>query len=507
VTLNLRLPRGWAHAAFGDLIEDSQNGCSLRRGAGTPTIVLRLADVTIEGAVAAEELREIPLSEKDRKKYALKQGDLLAFRVNGSPQITGQVVCYPGPDGYAYCDHFIRFRLRDGVLLPGLAAYAFRTWPARDQVASGMVSTAGQNTVSQKTYGAVQLLLPPIQEQQRLVESIESYFTRLDDAVATLERAERNLKRYRASVLKAAVEGRLVPTEAALAKQEGRDYEPASVLLERILAERRRRWSESDKKGKYQEPAPPDTSNLPVLPEGWCWATLSQLKVFSLYGPRFSSEAYTHDGRLVLRTSDISEGGRVNLETAPRISLSDAEFQKYQVQSGDLLITRTGSLGTLAVFNDDVDAIPGAYLIQYRLEGPSVLPWYCFYVFKSPAGQAFLQGKGAGVGRPNLNAPTIESYPIALPPEAEQERIGVELQRLFSVIDASSSQVSESLSRCRRLRQSILAWAFQGKLVDQHSSDEPASVLLERIRAEREFTDPAKTPRPRRRAGKKQVRA
>ena len=109
-----------------------------------------------------------------------------------------------------------------------------------------------------------------------------------DDAVATLERVRRNLTRYRASVLKAAVEGRLVPTEAKLARAEGRSYEPASVLLERILAERRRRWEEAelakmkakgkvpkdDKwKAKYVEPIAPDTSELPDLPEGWCWAT------------------------------------------------------------------------------------------------------------------------------------------------------------------------------------------------------------------------------------------
>jgi type I restriction enzyme S subunit len=136
--------------------------------------------------------------------------------------------------------------------------------------------------------------LPPLPEQHRIVEAIESYFTRLDDAVATLERVRRNLKRYRASVLKAAVEGRLVPTEAELARAEGRDYEPASVLLERILTERRRRWEEAelakmkakgkepkdDKwKAKYVKPVAPDTSALPVLPEGWCWTTIDQLHV------------------------------------------------------------------------------------------------------------------------------------------------------------------------------------------------------------------------------------
>ena len=100
--------------------------------------------------------------------------------------------------------------------------------------------------------------LPPVEEQEGIVEAIESYFTRLDDAVATLERVQRNLTRFRASVLKAAVEGRLVPTEAELARAEGRDYEPASVLLERILAGRRRHWGggragEDDGEGEAAE--------------------------------------------------------------------------------------------------------------------------------------------------------------------------------------------------------------------------------------------------------------
>ena len=124
---------------------------------------------------------------------------------------------------------------------------------------------------------------------RRIVDAIDSYLTRLDDAVASLERVQAKLKAYRASVLKAAVEGRLVPTEASLARAEKRDYEPAEVLLARILKERRRRWEEAelaklkaagktpkdDKwKAKYEEPVAPDTSTLPELPEGWCWASV-----------------------------------------------------------------------------------------------------------------------------------------------------------------------------------------------------------------------------------------
>ncbi|MYE40606.1 MAG: hypothetical protein F4X27_10335, partial [Chloroflexi bacterium] len=114
--------------------------------------------------------------------------------------------------------------------------------------------------------------LPPLAEQHRIVAEIETQFTRLDASMAALRRAQTNLKRYRASVLKDACEGRLVSTEAELARSEGREYEPASVLLERILAERRaRRESQEKRRGKYREPSAPDTSALPQLPEGWVW--------------------------------------------------------------------------------------------------------------------------------------------------------------------------------------------------------------------------------------------
>src|SRR5207253_1976546 len=138
--------------------------------------------------------------------------------------------------------------------------------------ADELIHGVGRPRLGLRWLKTLQFPLAPLPEQHRIVEGIESYFSRLDDAVATLERVQRNLKRYRASVLKAAVEGRLVPTEAELARAEGRDYEPASVLLERILAERRRRWQEADGRGKYHEPVAPNTAELPELPEGWCWA-------------------------------------------------------------------------------------------------------------------------------------------------------------------------------------------------------------------------------------------
>jgi len=372
----------------------------------------------------------------------------------------------------------------------------------------------------------LRLVIAPEAEQKRMVAEIERQLTRLDAAVAALKRVQANLKRFRASVLKAACEGRLVATEAELSRADGRDYETGAQLLARILKERRAKWEadqrakmqaagkppKDDKwKSKYQESAAPDISTLPERPEGWVWTNLEQLKTFSLYGPRFSSDAYAPRGQFVLRTSDISEDGKVDLNGTPRLPLIPDEFAKYRVQQGDLLITRTGSLGTLAVFNDTVEAIPGAYLIQYRLAAPLVTSWYAFYTLKSPAGQKRLIAGGAGVGRPNLNAPTIDEIPLPLPPIVEQSRIVAEVERRLSIMEELKTIVNANLTRADRLRQSILKRAFEGKLVPQDPNDEPAGALLERIRAERAKLDQAAKPakggmrRPSRRSARTEI--
>src|SRR5205085_8535901 len=109
-----------------------------------------------------------------------------------------------------------------------------------------------QPNISQGIVQETSIPLAPLAEQQRIVDEIEKQFSRLDAAVEILQRTERNIERLREATLKAAVEGRLVPTEAELARAEGRDYEPADVLLQRILRERRAKW-EADQLTKMKE--------------------------------------------------------------------------------------------------------------------------------------------------------------------------------------------------------------------------------------------------------------
>ena len=331
--------------------------------------------------------------------------------------------------------------------------------------------------------------LPPLSEQHRIVAEIEKQFTRLDASVAALKRVQANLKRYRASVLKAACEGKLVPTEAELARAEGREYEPADRLLERILAERRARWEAQEKRrGKYVEPSPPDPSDLPELPEGWDWATVALLSSRIEYGTSTKASSVP-TGIPVLRMGNIRDG-ELNFSDLKYLETDNPETQKTMLSHGDLLFNRTNSaelVGKSAVYKDRYPkACFASYLI--RVSFPSdISPDYVCTFINSRHGRAYItRVRNQQVGQANVNGTKLAAMPTPLPPLAEQRRIVAEVERRLSVIQQAEEAVEANLTRAERLRQSILKRSFSGSLVPQNPNDEPASALLERIKAERE---------------------
>jgi type I restriction enzyme S subunit len=372
--------------------------------------------------------------------------------------------------------------------------------------------------LSSKTVAEIPLPLPPREEQARLVGAIESYFTRLDDAVATLERVQRNLKRYRASVLKAAVEGRLVPTEAELARAEGRDYEPASVLLERILAERRRRWEESELaklkakgkapkddtwKARYVEPVAPDTSELPELPEGWCWASVGQLGVVSGGLTQNAKRELLPMQMPFLRVANVY-ANELRLDEIKTISVSPAEIDRVCLAPGDLLVVEgNGSIeqiGRVALWDGSIDpCLHQNHLIKVRFSPVCLGTWSLCWLL-APLGRVAIERAASSTsGLHTLSLSKVQRLPVPLAPLAEQGRVTDEVDRLMTIALAAGGDVSTNAHRCARLRQSILKWAFEGRLVDQDPTDEPASALLERIRAERAAADAQQPKRAARR--------
>jgi len=363
--------------------------------------------------------------------------------------------------------------------------------------------------LSRDDYNVVSVALAPLPEQHRIVQEIEKQLTRLEAAVAALERARAKLKRYRASVLRAACEGRLVPTEAELARAEGREYDPADQLLTRILKERRAKW-EADQlakmrsvggeprddrwKAKYQEPPAPDTSNLPSLPKGWIWTSIGQVfQVFVGATPSRAQSDYwsgeipwVSSGEVAFCTihntrERITEAGLRNTSTdlhpPGTVLLGMIGEGRTRGQTAILALAACNNQNSAAIRVSEA-GLPAGYLYRF-LESE----------------YENTRRIGSGNNQPALNKSRVQAMLFPLPPLGEQRRIVEELDRRLSVADELEAVVDHSLRRADRLRQSILKRAFEGKLVPQDPSDEPASALLERIRAERSSAGQAQDSR------------
>ena len=349
--------------------------------------------------------------------------------------------------------------------------------------------------LNQSRMRKISVPLAPLPEQRRIVAAIETQFTRLDAGVAALGRARANLKRYRATVLKAACEGRLVPTEAALARAEGRDYEPADQLLARILAERRARWEAEHPGKRYVESAAPDTGSSSELPEGWTYTAIAPLLSTARAGMRtgpFGSLLKKHEHRTEgVPVLGIENIGSVGYVPGSKIHITEKkaeQLSQYDVQPDDILVSRSGTVGEVCVIPDGVGkARMSTNVMRIVLEPDGMTPKFFWLLFKgSPPVLDQVSELCSGSTRDFLNQTILSSLIFPLPPLAEQRRIVAEVERRLSVVAALEREVEAALARAARLRQSILKRAFEGRLVLQDPNDEPAAVLLERIRAARE---------------------
>jgi len=338
----------------------------------------------------------------------------------------------------------------------------------------------------------------PANEQRRIVAKLDELFSDLDAGVAALERAQANLKRYRAAVLKAAVEGKLTEQWRA----EHPDVEPASELLARILKERREKWeadklAEFKRKGKtppngwqekYVEPSPPNTSGLPVLSKGWCWASVDQVGTVQLGRQRSPKHHQGAHMRPYLLVANVFED-RIDISDVMEMNFTPDEFTTYELHHGDILLNEGQSMelvGRPAMYRDEV---PGACftntLVRF-LAADGVDRDFALKVFLAYLKNGRFQRIATiTVNIAHLGAGRFSELEFPLAPVAEQLAIAAELDCHFSLANAAEAALNQSMKRAARLRQSILKRAFEGQLVPQDPADESASVLLERIRAER----------------------
>jgi type I restriction enzyme S subunit len=452
------LPQHWAQATLAEVCKRIVDG-SHNPPPGQPSGIPMLSARNVEnGKIVFDDFRYISKEafKLEHTRTQIAPGDVL-LTIVGS--IGRSATVEDGTQQFALQRSVAV--LKPIILNRRFCMYQLQSDWVQKQLTEHSRGTA-QKGVYLKLLGQVKLKIAPLSEQGRIVAEIEKQFTRLDAAVATLKRLQANLRRYRAAILKAACEGRLVPTEAELTRREGRSTPRLQTT----------------------------PSQAEPVPEGWCWTDLSALVVplregvkTGPFGSLLKKAEHRREGIPVLGIENIERMRflpRSKIHISPEKAL---ELGPYDARPGDILISRSGTVGEVCVVPHGIGEVRiSTNLMRLRLVQERVQPQFFTLLFNgSPHVLAQISALCSGSTRDFLNNRILRSLRFPLPPRAEQARIVAEVDKHLSVLEETESQLSIGSKRSEKLRHAILKRAFEGKLVAQDPNDESANLLLERI--------------------------
>ena len=503
-----QLASGWREAPLGDMLTILRGVSYKKQDATTEPAagkipILRATNID-DGKLNFTGLVYVP-QEYVSKVQLLNVGDIVIAASSGSRHVVGKAasltVPWTGSFG-AFC-----YGLRPH--LQGTASYIslfLQTSIYRDHV-SELSAGININNLRREHIEGVPLPVAPLNEQRRIVAKIEELFSELDKGIESLKTARAQLNVYRQAVLKHAFEGKLT----AQWREENKDkLETPEQLLARIKQEREARyeqqvqewkaavkkWEEGGKSGK--KPQRPKklsqvadlfhdvTAKLPPLPESWIWEKLGWMTCGVEYGTAAKSAT---TGRVpVLRMGNIQNA---KFDWADLVYTSDDnEIAEYLLHDGDVLFNRTNSpelVGKTAIYRGERPAVFAGYLIRVNHIRTVVNGQYLNLFLNSHVARQYGNNvKTDGVNQSNINGAKLSNYPFPYCLIEEQHEIAGILEKTLSLLDETEANIVQELRKSVALRQSILKKAFAGQLVEQDPHDEPASVLLDRIKAERE---------------------
>ncbi|MDD1946755.1 restriction endonuclease subunit S [Pseudomonas carnis] len=442
------LPNGWAKACIGDLADLNPKQA--------------FDDETVAGFVPMshaptnfrDKLRfdERPWGEIKKAYTNFKDGDVIFAKVtpcfeNGKAAF---VEGLPNGVGAGSSEFFVLRPSCDGVsakyLLALVKSYDFLLGGAEN-----MTGAVGLRRVPKQFVERYLVPVAPAAEQTRIAAKLDELLTQVDTLKARIDGIPALLKRFRQSVLAAAVSGRLT--------EEWRAKNGAKIEVEGSTAETSEEFA-------------------------WPMVRLGDVAVNFSYGS--SAKSQPAGDIPVLRMGNI-QGGRLVWDDLV-FSSNPEELKKYSLQVGDVLFNRTNSpelVGKTATYKGEQPAIYAGYLIRVRCS-ERLISDFLNYCLNSPQGKDYCwQVKTDGVSQSNINAKKLADFRFGLPSTEEQTEIVRCVDQLFSFAERLEARTSDARTRIDRLTQSILAKALRGDLVPQDPNDEPAGLLLDRIKAQR----------------------
>ncbi len=349
-----------------------------------------------------------------------------------------------------------------------------------------------QPNISQAVIKAHEVSLPPLAEQTRITTKLDELLTQVDTLKVRIDSIPALLKRFRQSVLAAAASGRLTEEWRSNGVSIDNGYVLHRQIKEAHAAEGgHARGNASDPTEEAHDLSPED------LPETWDIAELRDICVpgrpitYGILKPGPELD----EGIPYIRVADFP-GNKLNMANIKKTSSEiDEQFKRARLMEGDLLLSIRGSVGRLIKIPANLE---DANITQdtARLSiSPLVSADFVYWALLADSTQRRMKNATRGVAVRGINIGDVRALQIPLPPRVEQTEIVRRVEQLFAFADQLEAKVASAKSRIDHLTQSILAKAFRGELVPQDPSDEPASVLLERIQAQRAAAPKAKRGR------------
>jgi type I restriction enzyme S subunit len=460
------LPAGWEWSTVGEIAATSLGKMLDAKQATGQHSTPYLRNINVRwGHFDLDDVASMDIRPEELERVLAQPGDIIVCE-GGEP---GRAAVWRGPNRVALQKALHKVR-PNGAVAPDFLALSLRHQAGSGELAALFTGTTIRH-LPQEKLRLVRVPLPPRTEQERIVVAIEEAFSKLDAGEAGLQACRQRLKRMRAAVLAAAVTGRLVhqdPTDT-----------PATKLLADLGVER--------------------ASERPLaLPDGWAFASVSDIAIVgSGTTPKRGREDYWLGGSIPWVTSGALNAGVVR-EASEYVT--DAALRETSLRlwpAGTLLVAMYGegqTRGRCAELAIEATCNQACAAISVRDGLDDFRPILRLHFDANYSANRRL---AAGGVQPNLSGALIKAMIVALPPPGEAIRIVAEVERQMSFLEACERAVEAGLERSAALRRSVLKAAFEGHLVPQDPSDEPASVLLERIRAER--TASPKAARPSRR--------
>jgi type I restriction enzyme S subunit len=494
------LPEGWALTTLQDACEinpPKASKDSLPADAPVTFVPMPAVDAE-EGAITKPQVRRF--SEVRKGFTSFRDGDVIMAKITPCMENGKSAIARNLMNGLGFGSTEFHVFRSTGATLPEFVYHYIRQDSYRRAAEDEMTGSVGQKRVPQAFLEMTELPLPPLPEQIRIVRSLTELLDTVKASHEKLSRVPAILRRFRQAVLAAACSGRL--TEDWRVQRASKTS--ATEFLRAILAMRPGRVKEQGI-GAVRKPTGPDESQLSDVPEEWAITSIDEVSCMVTSGSRGWAKYYAESGPLLIRAQDINTD-RLQRDGIAHVELPDnAEGIRTRVYLGDLLVTITGANVTKAALLDS--EVGESYVSQHvalvRPVDPSIAQFLYLWIVSPRHGRAKLLDDAYGAGKPGLNLDNIKETTLALPSLEEQREIVRRVDALFKLADTIEMRIAIATRRADKLTESILAKAFRGELVPTEAElarregreYEPASVLLERIKAEKASLDSGKALR------------